>query len=198
MRREVLFAVIVLGIAACGSPAPQKNTDAGAPALEPAVVNAPLNLPKLPEPAAPQSTLIPNDQGARNNALLQGYSMVTATMANRDSRMLAQMYAPSAVFQSPDSTIKGQQAVVLYLINLAQSKSLSDFQRITHGQRILDDSTLADSGLYRMILKRSAKDSTVQDGRYKSTWRVRKDISQWVMLEDAITPNARQKKRGAK
>lgn len=198
MRREVFLVVATLGIAACGSPAAQKDKDPKAPALEPAVVDVPLTVPtaKMPEPAKP--SIIPEDQVARSSRVLQSYSLITATVVNHDLRMLAENFEQNAVFHGPDSTIKGSRAIAQYLVNLGRAKSLADWQRISHGQRIVDDSTLLDSGLYRMILKRTPKDSTIENGRYRATWRARKDINLWAILEDEIMPGAVPKKKGAK
>src|SRR5512139_27495 len=130
MRREVLFVAAVLGIAACGSPAAQKDKDPKAPAMEPAVISAPLDLPKLKtEPATPKSTVIPDDQQQRSSAVLQGYSLVAATMANHDARLLSQLYDFNAVLHAPDTTVSGGPAVVRYLVEMARKNSMSDFQR---------------------------------------------------------------------
>ncbi len=198
MRREVFTVVAVLGIAACGSPAPAKEKNPQAPALEPAVVNAPIDLPPLKDTTTHKWDVIPLNPVQRNNAVLQGYAVVAATTVNHDAHMLSQMYDYNAVLHAPDSTVNGSLSITKYLLDLAQKKSLTDWPRITQGQRIVDDSTLVDSGLYRMVLKRSPKDSTIQDGHYKSTWRARKDVTKWVLLEDLITPDAHGKKKTAK
>ena len=199
MRRKVLSLVAVLGIAACGSPAAQKDRDPKAPALEPAVVNVPLNLSTPVVDTAPHKpSIIPDDQRQRIITVNQGYGLATATMINQDGRMLGQLYAPDAVLHVPDSTVTGVAAVVRSWLGFAHSKSLAEFQRISRGQRIIDDSTLADSGIYQMIFKRTARDSVIERGEYKATWRARQDVSKWVMLEDAIRPGTTPRKKGAK
>jgi len=199
MRREVLSLVALLGISACGSPAAQKAKDPKAPALEPAVVNVPLNVPTPVLDTAPRApNIIPEDQAARSNAVLQGYSLATATMVNQDARMLSQLYAPDAVLHVPDSTVTGMPAVVRSWLGFAHNRSLADFQRITHGQRIIDDSTLADSGVYQMIFKRTAKDSVIEQGEYKTKWRARKDIANWIILSDSISRGRPPKKKGVR
>jgi hypothetical protein len=89
-------------------------------------------------------------------------------------------------------------AVVRQLLSLARSKSLADFQRRSVGTRILDDSTLLDSGTYVMVLRRSEKDSVLERGRYAATWRARTDVTQWVILEDVLKPDQPAKAKGAK
>lgn len=199
MRREVLSVVAVLGIAACGSPAAQKDKDPKAPALEPAVVNVPFSVPTPAIDTAPHKpSVIPADPTKRAVAVSQGYSLAAATMINQDGRVLGHVYAPEAVLHVPDSTVTGVAAVVRSWLGFAHSKSLTDFQRSPRGQRIIDDSTLADSGVYQMIFKRTARDSVIERGEYKATWRAREDVSKWVMLEDAIHPGSKPKKKGAR
>jgi hypothetical protein len=197
MRRVSLLFVAALGIVACGSPASKQ--DSKAPANEPAVVSAPVNVPTpVAEPASKKSALIPDDQRQVAIILSQGYGLATATMIHQDARMLGQLYAPDAVLHVPDSTVTGLLAVTHSWLEFAHSRSLTEFQRITRGQRILDDSTLTDSGTYQMIFKRTEKDSVTEHGAYRTTWRARRDISKWVMLEDAIRPGKSAKNKGAK
>lgn len=147
---------------------------------------------------APKSAIIPEDSVQRMTAVTAGYSLATATMINNDARMLGRIYAPNAVLRVPDSTVTGMPAVVRQLLSLARSKSLTAFERRSLGMRILDDSTLMDSGTYVMVLKRSPKDSTLERGRYAATWRARTDVSQWVILEDYLNPNQSARAKRAK
>lgn len=109
-------------------------------------------------------------------------------MVMQDARMLGQIYDPGAVLHFPDSIVTGGPAVTRQLLALARTKSLADFQRVSQGTRILDDSTLLDSGTYVMVLRRSPKDSVLERGKYAATWRARTDVSKWVILEDHIQP----------
>ena len=202
MRRLSLPLAVLLGIAACGSPAKQDAAppDRNAPALEPGVVTMPSRA-QTAAPDAPETTksaIIPEDIAQRMVPITGGYSLATATMLMGDTRVLGELYAPSAVLRTPDSTVTGMPAVVRQLLSLARSKSLADFQRRSLGTRILDDSTLLDSGTYVMVLRRSAKDSVLERGRYAATWRARTDITKWVILEDQITPSQPAKRKGAK
>lgn len=147
---------------------------------------------------APKSAIIPEDPVQRTTAVSAGYSLATATMINNDARMLGQLYAPNAVLRVPDSTVTGMPAVVRQLLSLARSKSLTEFQRRSLGMRVLDDSTLLDSGTYVMVLKRSPKDSALERGRYAATWRARTDVTQWVILEDYLKPDQPAKVKGAR
>ena len=189
MQRVFLTALVMLGIAACGAPAPQVEKDTKAPAVEPAVVSVPLNVPTPPEVTTePKPSIIPQDQSKRDVIVLDGYSLIGATMVNQDSRMMARLYDAGAMLKLPDSTVSRANAIVRYLTQLAATKKLAEFQRISHGQRIVDDSTLVDSGVYRMTLKRTTRDSTIENGRFHATWRARTDASRWVILEDVLTP----------
>lgn len=154
--------------------------------------------PAPPAPGTPKSAIIPEDLAQRMTAVNAGYSLATATMINNDARMLGQIYAPNAVLRVPDSTVTGMPAVVRQLLSLARAKSLTEFQRRSLGMRILDDSTLLDSGTYVMVLKRSPKDSSLERGRYAATWRARSDVTQWVILEDYLKPDQPAKTKGAK
>lgn len=203
MRRLYLPLAVFIGIAACGAPAKQDAVpqDRNAPALEPGVVSMPsraqTTTPAVPE-ESPKSAIIPEDIAQRMVPVTGGYSLATATMIMNDPRMLGQVYAPNAVLRVPDSTVTGMPAVVRKLLTLAQSKSLADFQRRSIGTRILDDSTLLDSGTYVMVLRRSERDSVLERGRYAATWRARKDLTQWVILEDYLKPDQPAKAKGAK
>lgn len=156
---------------------------------------------QTPAPVAPQTpapAVIPTDLVQRMRPVSEGYSLATATMLMNDARVLGQIYAPNAVLRIPDSTVTGMPAVVRQLLSLARSKSLADFQRRSLGTRILDDSTLLDSGTYVMVLRRSAKDSVLERGRYAATWRARTDITRWVIVEDILKPDQPMKTKGAK
>ena len=202
--RSLFFAIVATaGVVACGKSArpDAPAADPKAPATDPAVVSVPLNLPRLntnvPD-TTKKSNLIPADERERIRATSMIYSLATATMINQDSRMLSQVYTPGVVLHAPDSTVRGSADVVRYLITYARSKSLAEFDRTSHGVRILDDSTLADSGSYLMVLKRSPKDSVIERGQYASTVRARQDINAWVILEDQFKPAGSAKRKGAK
>ncbi len=200
MQRSHYLLFGALALAACGAQAKNDPRDPQAPALEPAVIAAPA--PALPTSAAaatsaaPKSPLIPAESLERLIAVGQGYSLVTATMINQDIRMLSGLYAPDAQLSLPDTAVRGVPAVAIKWAALAKAKSLYDFQRNSKGMRVLDDSTLADSGVYLMILKRTPKDSVLERGRYAATWRARSGgYGNWVMLNDRIVPDAATKRK---
>lgn len=199
MRHLLLPVCALLAVAACSSSTTKSAPDANTPASEPAVITVPEKLPILEQAkdttkAMVSTLLIPADPLKRQIAVMEGYALATATMINHDARVLSKVYAPDATLTTPDSTLSGVVAVAKHLIGLAQSKSLADFQRTSRGMRIIDDSTLADSGTYVMVLKRSAKDSVMEHGTYRSHWRARKNSSDWVILEDHLTPTAGKKR----
>src|SRR3990172_7048922 len=142
MRRLYLPLVVLIGVAACGSPAKQESTpqDRKAPALEPGVISMPSRAQTAAPvaPGTPKSAIIPEDLVQRMTPVRAGYSLATATMLMNDARVLGQLYAPNAVLRVPDSTVTGMPAVVRQLISLARAKSLADFQRLSLGTRILD------------------------------------------------------------
>jgi len=175
MRRLFLFSVVLLAGSACTAPA--KDTTAKAVAT--------------PRP------LIPQDQMQRQSAVATGYALVTAMMVNKDGRSIVGMYAPDAILVLPDSTVRNAPAIATRWVQLAQAKAMADFQRSSLGMTVIDDSTLADSGLYLMILKRTPTDSVLERGRYQALWRARPNVGEWVILEDHIAPVA-GKKKGAR
>lgn len=191
LRHIVPLSLIVL--AACkGSAAPAASASS-APALEPAVIDTRPPAPAkagTPEAARQQSNLIPADSTKRLTIVSQGYALATAMMINRDARMLTTLYNPDAQLVLPDTTVQGVVGVVRRWIDLAQSKSLADFQRSSKRMQVLDDSTLSDSGSYVMTLKRSPRDTVLEKGTYVTRWRARLDAGKWVMLEDRIIPAA--------
>jgi ketosteroid isomerase-like protein len=141
--------------------------------------------------------LIPQDKSARQAAIGGGYSLVTAMMLNKDARAIAGMYATDAILFLPDSTVRNAPAIATRWVQLAQARSMADFERTSLGIAIIDDSTLADSGSYLMILKRTARDSVLERGQYQARWRARPGTGSWVILEDHIIPAA-GKKKGAR
>lgn len=193
------FRVLALTLfaAAFGSKAAPAK-DPHAPATEPAVVAVPTTLPVDTMQAAlgtkPKPTVVPTDGTARQVAASQVYSLAAATMVFKDSKMLGQLYMPDATLMLPDSTARGLVAVVRAWSAFATTQSLSDFQRVSQGTRVVDDSTVADSGTYVMTFKRTPKDSVIQRGRYATTFRVRPGASGWLLLSERITPAKGSKK----
>lgn len=190
MRYSPRIALLATVLSACGSGAPKNDT--AAPADQPAVIAVPLNVPtpKVSQTASSAPKLIPDDPTERNAVLSTGYALVTATMINQDARVLGTLYAPDAQLHTPAGTLSGVAPVVRRLLDLSRTKSLSEFQRMSQHVRLVDDSTLVDSGSYVMTSKRQAKDSTMERGQYVATWRARTARDKWVMLEDALTPAA--------
>jgi hypothetical protein len=181
-------------LAACNSKPRTEPKDPNAPAVEPAVVNMPSEAQRTAGivPAAPKATLIPADPSQRNMVVSQGYGLAGAMMINQDTRMLSGLYASDALLALPDTTVQGTVPIVQRLTALAKSKSLADFQRSSQGSRIVDDSTLADSGTYVMILKRTPRDSVFERGHYATTWRARAGgTDKWVMTSDRIAPDVK-------
>jgi hypothetical protein len=188
-------------VVACGSPVKNERQAPDAPALEPAVVDvpspvkSPIKDPALDSaPAKPKELLIPADALHRQLAVGQGYALATAMMINQDVRMLSGLYVPDATLSLPDTSIKGAIPIAQRWVILTKVRSLTEFERRTQGMRVLDDSTLADSGIYQMTLKRTPKDSVLERGRYATTWRVRAGTNGWKMLTDRIMPGAAKKK----
>ncbi len=199
MRFSFVSAVVLVG-AACGSSTAKAPRNTDAPADAPAVVAAPVSVPvdtmKAAHPVPVKPSMIPADPLQRQMIVGTGYALVTATMVNGDIRMLRTLYDPAAKFTHPDSTLVGVDSIVKGLMQFARNKSMRDFQRISHGSRVIDDSTLADSGIYRMIFKRLPKDSVIEDGRYRARWRARPNANNWVILEDVIMPGKGGAPRG--
>ena len=171
---RLLLALVLAGSACAG---PTKDTTA-----------------KTTAPAPP---LIPTDRFQRQATVGGGYSLVTAMMVRADARSIVGMYAPDATLILPDTTVRNAPAIAAHWVTLAKGKSMNDFARSSLATTTLDDSTLADSGSYIMILKRTPKDSVIERGLYTSRWRARPGIGTWVMLEDHIIPAA-DRKKGAK
>lgn len=190
MRRLSFLTLVAAGLAACGS-AP-KN-DASTLADQPAVISVPLNVPRpqLPDSTQAKPGVIPDDPQERIMTLSGGYGMVAATMVNGDGRNLAAMYAPNVTLRTPEGTVSGLEPVVKRLIELSRSKSLRDMQRNPWHMKVLDDSTLLDSGFYTMTTERQPKVRITEKGSYATTWRARKDRTKWIILEDALIPDTK-------
>lgn len=170
---RLLLAIVLVG-SACAAPAKD------APSSQAAI-------------AAPVKA-IPDDPIERRVAVDQGYSLLGATMLNHDLPMLASLYARDALLAFPDTTVRGAPAVAARLAQLAQSKSVVAFNRTSLGLRIVDDSTIADSGSFVMISRRSPTDSVMNPGMYHTLWRARPGLGNWVILEDRILPGAGRRK----
>ena len=171
---RLLLAFALAGVA-CGAPA--KDTAA--------------------ETAAPAQPLIPEDPVERRTTVGTGYALVTAMMVNNDARSIVALYIPDATLILPDSTVHNAPAIATRWVALAQAKAMADFQRSSVAMSVLDDSTLADSGSYLMILKRTPRDSVLERGLYTAKWRARPGVGNWVMPEDHIIPGP-GKKTGAR
>lgn len=198
MSRTFTILALFTVAAACGGKA---KPDPKSPALEPAVVSIPSDLPerKLDTSAAkPKSTVIPEAPAAREAELRSSYSVMAAMIAHQDARMLMGLFAPDARLVMPDSTYSGSMTVARAYLSRIQTKTLAGFQRTSVGTRVLDDSTLADSGTFLMTFRRTAKDSTLERGIYATRWRVRPGVGTWVILEDMLNPASATKKKAAK
>jgi hypothetical protein len=143
--------------------------------------------------AAPAQPLIPEDPVERRTTVGTGYALVTAMMVNNDARSIVALYVPDATLILPDTTVHNAPAIATRWVNLAQGKSMADFQRSSLAMSILDDSTLADSGSYVMVSRRSPTDSVMAPGVYRTRWRARPGIGNWVILEDQIIPGPGKK-----
>jgi hypothetical protein len=193
----------LLLLAACGAPAKQ---DPKAPAMEPAVISVPraVQPPTSSSPAQAMQPLIPKDPSQRLVAMAQGYSLVAAMMVHQDVGSLVTMYEKGAALTVPETTITGSSEVAKYMSVLARRRSLSDFQRLSRGSRVVDDSTLIDSGTFVMTLKRNPADSVLERGNYTTTWRARggstqgMTATQWTILDDRIGPGTVAKRKAGK
>jgi ketosteroid isomerase-like protein len=177
MQPTRLLLAIALAGSACAAPAKDASSTQAA--------------------VAPPVKAIPDDPMDRRIAVDQGYSLLAATMQNHDLPMIAGLYAPDASLMLPDSTVRGARAVAARLALLAQSKSMVAFNRTSLGLTVIDDSTIADSGSFVMVSRRSPTDSVMSQGMYHTLWRARPGIGNWVILEDHILPGA-GKKKGAR
>jgi hypothetical protein len=194
MRRLFFPVLAAAGIAACSAPSKQDAAvaaDPKAPATEPAVISVPLNVP-TPVVATTQpssSSLIPSNLQQRQVIVGTGYGLIEAMMVNSDQHMLSGMYTPTATLRAPDTTITGNTDIARKWVTLAKAKSLIGLQRTSQGMRVLDDSTLADTGTYVMLLQRVPTKTVEERGRYATTWRARKDQEKWAILEDRLLPD---------
>lgn len=173
MQPTRLLLAFALASLACGAPASDaSSTQAG---------------------AVPPVKAIPDDPMDRRIAVEQGYSLISATMQNGDLAMIAGLYAPDAVLMLPDSTVRGAPNIAGWLVALARSKSMAGFHRTSSRLTVVDDSTVADSGSYVMVSRRSLTDSVLDPGVYRARWRARPGIGNWVILEDHIIPDPGKK-----
>lgn len=188
MKRLYVFSAICCSLAACGKPA---NVDPKAPAEQPAVINMPSAV-QLADPMkaieTPKPSIIPDDPAQRRLAVSTLYAQATAMMVFKDVHMLSQVYGPKATLTLPDSTVRGAALVANALVSFARTRSLADFARTSQGMRVVNDSTLADSGTYVMTLKRTPNDSVLEHGRYAATIGFRLKGGAWGILTDRITP----------
>jgi hypothetical protein len=196
MSHARFLLIAALAATACkGKPVKDPNAPADAPAV---IATPPVVIPAdtMGQGAkAAAAALIPPDKPARERAVMPLYSMAAATMVHHDARMLSQVYAGEATLTLPESTVTNLVPVVRAWIGFAKASGLSDFQRISDGMKVIDDSTLADSGRYMMVMKRSPRDSVFERGRYASTIRARTRIEDWVILSDHIIPANSKKKK---
>ena len=172
--------LVCLAIAACERQAPKpRAADPNAPAV---VRVAP---PVLPGDTAkpPKPPLVPDDVVMRSLAVQ--YSLLGAAVVLGDRRLVAREYAPDATLVTPDTSLKGYEAIANRLVRLGSSRSLRDFRRASTKFAIVD-STVVDSGAYVMISKRPGADSVFEKGSYATVWRIHPAPMTWSIISDHL------------
>ncbi len=185
--RGMALPILCLAITACGKPdskaADPKAVDPNAPAV---VKAPPIVLPsdtaKKPDPTAVTM------ENAKVT-MARDFGVLAAAISFGDKQMIAAQYAPDATLVTPNGSFQGKEAIVA---QFAGMKGLKVFQRLSRKTSIVD-STVLDSGVYEIVLKRAGADSLYEQGVYASVWRVHPEPMEWVMSSDHLYPS---KKKG--
>jgi hypothetical protein len=185
VRCGVGIGVACLPVVACSTRDSASHASADDP-NRPAVI-------RLPPPILPSDTAKPDtteQTQARiafaRNVLIQGYAVISASLAFRDPALLREVYSPDAVLQTPDSTYRGLAAVSAGLAALARGASITELRRSPDRILMGPDSTVLDSGTYVIVSKREGGPEREQRGRYGATWRMLAPPMAWALKSDRL------------
>ena len=178
-KSGVALAILCCTIAACGGTSAPAKADPNAPAVvkaPPPVLASDTAKPVIPP-------VIADDEAQQT--LLRSYSLLAAALANDDARMAMSLYAPTAEFTTVDGTFKGKPEIAKAYGAFAAGHKLQDFQRSPRAIHVINaDSTVVDSGSYKIVLKRAG--APVERGTYATVWRIHPPPLNWVMLKDHL------------
>ncbi len=180
--RGMAFFILPIAIIACGKPDARANA---ADPNAPAVVKAPP--PILPADTAkkpPPPPLIPDDEVRTKLGTL--YALAGAGLSFVDPKLIRAAYAPDAQLTTPNGTFTGVQAILKEYQSFGMDGSVKDFQRQSAKAKIID-STVVDSGLYRVTRQRGGA-KTTEVGAYAANWRIHPAPMDWVMTKDHLYP----------
>lgn len=185
--RGMALPILCLTIAACGKPdakaADPKATDPNAPAVVKAPpVILPSDTAKKPDPNAVSMEYA-------KVTMARDFAVLAAAISFGDKQMIAAQYAPDATLITPIGSFQGKEAIVA---QFAGMRGLKNFQRLSRKTSIVD-STVVDSGVYEIVLKRPGADSLAEQGTYASVWRVHPEPMEWVMTSDHLYPSKKKK-----
>ena len=186
-RRGMALSILCLFAAGCAKP--DARGTAKSDPNTPAVVE--LGMPKPPATAnEPPRPVV--DERQLVLSLAQNYSLLAAAMANGDARMIGTLYAADAELSMSGGTYSGGSNIEGNLAAMGRQQSLADFQRRTQRHH-LTDSTVVDSGIYQITLKRHGGDSVSERGTYATRWRIQAG-GKWVMEQDFLKRAGRKQK----
>lgn len=191
-RRGMVLPILCFSLAACDRKAePAKAADPNAPA----VVKLPLPIlyPDTAKPDTMESHI--ERTNAAQSELLTNYAVLGTAVVLGDRRMIAMQYAPDAVLVTSESTYSGPVAIANALAALASSRSLRAFSRRSLDVRIID-SSVVDSGTYKLISKRRGADSILETGSYVAKWRIRPPPLVWMIKGEELRPAGQRRKKG--
>jgi hypothetical protein len=179
--RRMALPILCLIVSACD------KRDARASAADPnapAVVKAPpVVLPSDTEKKIDTTHNVP--MLLAKSTIARNYAILGMAISRADRQMIALQYSTDAKLTTPGGTFIGANAIVQSYSGLT---GLKTFVRQSLVTKIVD-STVADSGMYAIVIKRAGSaDSTVQRGNYSALWRVRAEPEEWVMSSDHLYP----------
>ena len=186
--RGRVLPFLCLAVFACGKSEVDSKNDPNKPAV---VKVAP---PVLASDTAKKIVPPVVDPDAAKLKVSSAYSLMGASLSFEDARTLMSNYAPTAELTTSDSAFKGSRAIATMYARLAAGKRLKAFDRASRAFHLID-STVIDSGLYKIVLKKSAasNDSLVETGTYATEWRIHPEPMLWVITKDHLVRGAAKK-----
>lgn len=184
--RRMALPILLLAAAACGKQDARANADPNAPAV---VKAPPVVLASDTEKKIDTTHNVP--MMLAKTTMTRNYAILGMAISRGDRQMIGLQYAPDAKLTTPAGTMTGANAIEHLYSGLT---GLKTFQRMSLVTKIVD-STIADSGMYVMVIKRAGvADSSVERGNYAAVWRVRAEPQEWFMTKDHLYPVPRKSK----
>jgi hypothetical protein len=175
-----LFVITALVAAlACGGGGNASNDEAN----RPAVVRGP-SVVLRPDTAPPDTSDVTDERITRYRAeIYTTLSVLSTSVYLGDARTATSIYAPDAVFETPDSTFRSALGAARGLGLLMLNANASEMRRNSMFIEILPDSQVSDSGLYVFARRRDTVVTEITRSWYKTIWRLKPGVGMVIQAD---------------